>query len=298
MNAAAQTSNLVIFSEAGETFTLYVNGVRKNATPDSNAKAIGMTEDGCKVRVDFLDSSIPDLNKFISLSTGEETTFGIVKNKKGVYVLRHTSTVAIPDESTTPHETKVIVVQGDSEPVSQTTTVSTTTSEKMASSAEGSDLNGVSMNVNAGDANVNFSVSVNGASANVNGSATQSTNTSYTTTTTTTSTSTPATVNTKTANTSCALSETDFRNGIDAVRSKSFAETKMSTAKQALKNKCVTTEQVKGFASEFTFENDKLDFLKYAYEFTSDKNNFYLLSSVFEHESTMEDLNEYIDSKK
>jgi hypothetical protein len=91
-HANAQTSNLIIFSEDGDVFTLFVNGERQNMDPEINVKAREIKADGCKVKVVFKDASLPEFSKYIMLEPNEELTFGIKRNKKGAYVLRLVST--------------------------------------------------------------------------------------------------------------------------------------------------------------------------------------------------------------
>ena len=47
----------------------------------------------------------------------------------------------------------------------------------------------------------------------------------------------------------------------------------------------------------FTFEDSKLEFAKYAYEYCFDTDNYFQLNDAFEFEMTMDELNEYLESK-
>jgi predicted lipoprotein with Yx(FWY)xxD motif len=82
-----------------------------------------------------------------------------------------------------------------------------------------------------------------------------------------------------------------------AVDAKTFADSKMTTAKQATKNKCLTCDQIKALMLLFTFEDDKLEFAQYAYDNCADRDNYYLLYDAFEFESSIDELNEYIEMR-
>ena len=48
----------------------------------------------------------------------------------------------------------------------------------------------------------------------------------------------------------------------------------------------------------FTFEDNRLQFAKFAYERTYDVGNYYKVNNAFTFENSMDELNEYIDSRK
>ena len=47
----------------------------------------------------------------------------------------------------------------------------------------------------------------------------------------------------------------------------------------------------------FSFEDSKLDFAKYAYERTYDIDNYYKVNDAFTFESSVDELNEYIQAR-
>lgn len=307
--AVAQNSTLTIFSEDGDNFTLFVNGERKNNSPATNVKSASLSGDGCKVRIVFQNPTLPEISKFLMLTANEETTFGITKNKKGGYALRLVSTAPV-----TAQEHSVNNGNGNAAPRNRGSDEVMTTTTKTASSGNASPQNttstsdNVSMKMSASNGdNVNFSMSVNvsaeeskpkdnaqNATVSVNIKAPAEQNTEAVTTTTTTTSNSNQAV----SNRNCEMSNSDYQNALSSIQSKTFADTRMSVARQALKNHCVTVQQVKGMVELFTFENDKLDFLKHAYPYTSDKENYYTLGNVFTHESTVEELNEFLESQQ
>ena len=71
----------------------------------------------------------------------------------------------------------------------------------------------------------------------------------------------------------------------------------MNVVKQASKGKCLTVDQISVISEVFTFEADKLTFVKWAYDSTYDVDNYYKLNSMFTFSSSKEELNEYLESK-
>jgi hypothetical protein len=81
------TGSVTVFSEDGAKFTLYLNGDRKNANPDTRVVASNISEVPISFRIVFEDSKIPEITKR-GIRQGKHCLFGVVKNKKGGYVLR------------------------------------------------------------------------------------------------------------------------------------------------------------------------------------------------------------------
>ncbi|MEI6822548.1 MAG: DUF4476 domain-containing protein [Bacteroidota bacterium] len=93
------------------------------------------------------------------------------------------------------------------------------------------------------------------------------------------------------------MTHESFQNVKQSIASKSFEDTKLTIAKQVLNNNCLLTSQVKEILLLFSFENTKLDFAKYAYSYTYDIGNYYMLNDAFQFESSINDLNKFIIKK-
>jgi hypothetical protein len=65
-------------------------------------------------------------------------------------------------------------------------------------------------------------------------------------------------------------------------------------AKQVFNTNCITSAQVKEIMQQFSFENTKLDFAKYAYGHTFDPQNYYQINDAFEFSSSVSELNKFI----
>lgn len=373
--------NAVIYSEAGEKFTLYLNGEAMNSSPQSNVKLQGLNSEFYQARVDFQDAAFADFsNNNFALHPGMEVTYQIKKNKKGEYVLRFYTENPVSSAATTntpdnndvkdfavvddaPAHTTQTTNNTSSVGNSKTTTTTNTTGTNTSSSNGGnigmninvdgvnmglnvnvdesgnSTTGNVGMNVNADGVNFGMNVNVNetnnattggnvgmninvdgmnmGINMNVPNAEIQTSGTTTTTTRTTTSSSSsnsnvPAHTTrpsepspnqpsnaTISGNGNCirSMDAASFNKAKQTIESKGFDETRLSTAKQVAKANCLTTDQIQEIMTIFGFEESRLEFAKYAYDFCFDKNNYYNVSQGFSFDSSTEELNEYIETK-
>lgn len=294
-SATAQTSNAVLFTENGEQFTVILNGLRKNETPQTNVRLTGLTSAQYKLKIIFKDATIPELATNLFLEPGTERSFSVKKNAKGSYVLRMISEDAISDNSG-PAPVPATPVTPATGEVQQTQVVQTTTT----GGGEGGSINmGISINDNG--------VNINASGFDTDGDGHTQTTTVTTTTTTVHSSGSvsepppPPQVYLPGYNgaVGCAvpMAKNDFADLKNTISSKSFESTKLSIAKQVLKDHCLFASQVKEICALFTFEENKLDFAKYAYDYTYDVGNYFKINDVFTFETSTEELNEYIKGK-
>jgi hypothetical protein len=228
-----------------------------------------------------------------------EITAILKKNKKGAYVIRPVSSVAIasaPKREYIPAP----VVSDMPAPKKQKVTLnseitSTTTESQTISSETGTTGSGESLNMNV---NINLNNLGVGVTQNVSGTTTTST----TTTTTTTNIVNPIFTATEEMEEEfevvCApMSTNDFASAKKSIGSKSFAEDKMTVAKQVLKVNCVSSDQVVEIMNLFSFEDNKVEFAKAAYDKTTDKGNYYKVNDAFTYSSSIDELNEFLEGE-
>ena len=382
ISSAFAQMNAVIYSEAGEKFTLYLNGEPMNSTPQANVKLQNLTSEFYQARVDFQDATLADFsNNNFALHPGMEVTYQIKKNKKGEYVLRFYTENPVSSSTATnstnsaakdfavvddapatpaanPVQTTTTVPAGNSK-TTTTTTVTGTNSNQNTSGNVGMNINvdgvnmgvnvqvdengnatggNVGMNVNADGVNFGMNVNVNepnnagngnvGMNINVDGMnmglnmnvPNMDVQTSGTTTTTTRTTTSSSTTNstvpahttipsepvreqpsntTVSGNGNCtrSMDQASFEKAKNSIAGKGFDETRLSTAKQVAKANCLTTDQIVEIMKVFGFDETRLDFAKYAYDYCFDTNNYYLVSEGFSFDSSSDELNEYIETK-
>jgi Domain of unknown function (DUF4476) len=298
--------NLVVFAEDGDKFYAYVNGIKQNNTPESNVKVTGVTPN-ISLRIEFEDKALPQLKQNMALEPGFEHTAKIKRDMKKQLKLRYfgqtpleetttsnVPTVAYHTAETTDNGTLNTVNNGGNN-----TTVTTTSTTTQINN--GSNPNNTSINVNMAGVGINMNVS-----GMDNGTTTTSQTTSYTTTTSSSSTSSnsqPVKNNTAsnqqvvTTNVGCksAMTQANFETMKKSVESKPFSDTKMSTAKIATKNNCLSVNQVKEISKLFSMDEDKLAYAKFAYDYCVDKGNYFQVSEVFSFSTTTDEFNEFLE---
>ncbi|MEO1051942.1 MAG: DUF4476 domain-containing protein [Bacteroidota bacterium] len=110
---------------------------------------------------------------------------------------------------------------------------------------------------------------------------------------------TTQTVQTTTTSSGCyAMSNADFSTAMESISSKSFAEEKMTVAKQVLRSNCMTVDQIKEVIGIFTYEDDKLEFAKVAYPKAVDKSNYYQVNDTFTYSETIEQLDAFLKKQR
>lgn len=311
----AQLSNAVLFTEEGERFTVILNGLKQNETPETNVRLKALNAEFYKMKVIFQNTAIGERNFNLNLQPGMENTFAIKKNKKGEYVLRFVSAVPVEDAPRTPPVPAQPPVQAATPPpppvnppagaaVSQTvttTTQTTTTGNGMPSDAVNFQM-GVNMNGQGGNINIQMS--------GMDPDPIPATTTTVTHSQTITTTQQPAPVPVPppapvvylpgyNGPVGCPvpMTEPDFRDLEQSISTKTFEDSKMTIARQVLRDRCLFVSQVKRVISQFTFEESKLEFAKYAYGYTYDIGNYFKVNDVFTFESSIDELDAYIRSR-
>lgn len=97
----------------------------------------------------------------------------------------------------------------------------------------------------------------------------------------------------------CNISPAQFDDMIQSIRQESFKSTKMSLARNIIKsNPCFTSNQIKYIVLEFAFESGRLEIAKFAWDYTVDRENYYVVAEAFSFSSSKEELMNYIDSRR
>lgn len=317
--AKGQTSNLIIFSEMGEKFTLIVDGEVKNEVPATRVVATGLKSATPSILVKFADAGIPPVKQNAWLEPDMEYTLKLTTNKKWEHVLRmqgqaalgtSTSTSTfVEDPPATISDPAIADPPAPSAPQGTGGTGSVTTTTTQSTGTTGA----VNMNVGINGVGVNMSVGITDPLA---ATTTTTTTTTMTTTTTTTtgqndetdqeSASTPVVeevvqrmpgYNGPIGCMSLPMGETDFNEAKATIESKGFEETKLTVAKQIGDNNCFSVAQVKAVMGLFGFEETRLDFAKYAYDHTHDIGNYYKVNDAFSFSSSIDELSTYLKSR-
>lgn len=97
-------------------------------------------------------------------------------------------------------------------------------------------------------------------------------------------------------NYSCIMNPTSFNALIRTMNESSFDSSKLTIAKQALQHNNLNTKQVVLLLGQFTFDSSKLKLAKLAYAKTVDKENYFLVNKEFTFNSSVANLNDYINN--
>lgn len=294
-------SNLIIFSEDGEAFSLAVDGSPAINITDSKAVYDGIKGDFVQAKITFNNAELGVLKKGLMIEPNMEITAILKKNKKGAFVLRPLSSVAIENAPTRalppPPVATEELIKEESINFSNNTSRTTTTTKETTST-------NMNVGVNEPEKGINMTVNINlnDAGASISSKFSEITTISSTTTTSASPNLSEDTFE-KTEEIEeieiiCAeMSSDDFVSAKKSISSKSFAEDKMTLAKQILKSNCVSTDQVIDMMGIFTFEENKLEFAKMAHSRTVDNQNYYKVNDAFTYSSSIDELNEFLEGK-
>jgi hypothetical protein len=330
----------VVFSEAGEKFTIYLNGEKKNTTPQVNVKIQGLTSEFYQARIDFEDALLTDFTEGnFAVQFGSEVTYIVKKNKKGEYVLRyygqadvtvggdieesHDEVKSFAEVDNTDHQEENVQINQtmsiQEQPAAKTTVTQTTTTTTKTQPAKTTQSAGgnVSMGINVDGVNMGISINASDMDGDMDMSmdVQESHQTTVTTTTTTTTSQpeaapkpaprpvakpapAPAPVPAQPMG-RCAssMAAASFSKAKDNISSNSFEDSKMTVAKQVTKANCMTAAQIAEVMGLFSFEDSKLQYAKYAYDYCYNQGDYYEVNTAFTFESSIADLNKYLESK-
>lgn len=97
---------------------------------------------------------------------------------------------------------------------------------------------------------------------------------------------------------SSSMNTQDFREALQTIKNTSFDDTKVTTAKEIISSNCLYADQVAQICKLFSFENNKLEFAKFAFDHTIDRNNYFKVNNVFSFDGSKQELSEYIRSMR
>src|SRR5690606_22242570 len=86
--SAQDKLNLVVFSEDGEAFHAYVNGVQQNDQQQANVRIKDLSPT-INLRIVFANAALPEIKKSMYLDAGFEHTVKIIRGKNMDMKLRY-----------------------------------------------------------------------------------------------------------------------------------------------------------------------------------------------------------------
>jgi nuclear transport factor 2 (NTF2) superfamily protein len=278
---AQNTTNINVFSEKGERFWVTINGIKQNAKASQHVKITGLQGNFWKMRVIFENQNIPEESQNVGTTPGYENhefTYQVKQNRKGEYVIRAFSVAPIA-QSTSKAE-----ITNPYSPTERTVDVNPNINVQVKEE----DKTGFTLKVDEKGLDLRVNVPNDRTDVVV----TTPTDNPYPNTTTTTT-------NNNNSSNNCwsPMNANEFAQAKKMVQNESFEETKMNMSKQFTRRNCLSIDQIKQIVNLFTFEENKFEYVKFAYDFCQDKRNYYQLSDVFTFSATKDDFNEFLEGK-
>jgi hypothetical protein len=289
--------HLTIFSEDGDRFQLVLNGELINDMPQANLRVEDLNQPYYNAKVIFENKSLGEISKNNLMLTDVDGIFSDVtykikrdKNKAGKMKMNYFSAIPVQPDFIPPSNVHVVhygqpreIVVNNSNPVRGGVTQTTTTTTQAGGVNVGLNIGGISMGVSVNDA-------LGG------GVITQ------TTTTTSTNSNHDYNDNYDNAPRGCngisCMTSGNFNAALSTIEKQSFEDTRLKTAKQVINANCLNVNQIIQIANTFSFEDNKLDFAKYAYDFCTEQRNYFKLNEIFSFSSNVDALSDYVQSRQ
>jgi hypothetical protein len=272
--------NLTVFSEDGDRFYLYLNGEKQNDVPESNIRIEELPQPYYMAKIVFEDNTIKDIikrNLMITDADGifMEVTYKIKVDKKKKAKMNYFSMIPVQPDFVPPSG---MYVHHFGHPVGGGVQPPT---NPRNNGTIGASVNVPGMNVNISIQDPDGDVGLPPAQQQPPVRPTRPNNP-------------------PTSSASCMnrwpMSSADFNGAKNAIDESSFDETKLSTAKSIVSSNCLSTDQVIQLCNMFSFEDNKLEFAKFAYAYTTDPRNYFKVGTVLTYSTSKEELNRFIQS--
>lgn len=291
--AAAQPGafgHLTIFSEDGDKFTLILNGELINDVPQTNLRVEDLNQPYYNAKIKFEDQSLIEISKNnLTLTDADgiftDVTYKIKRDKNNKSKMKMNFFSAIPVQPNfVPASNVHIIHYGQPRPVvvqqvGGVTQTTTTTSQ----------TGGVNVGVGVNVGGINMGVSINDS---MGGEVIQ------TTTTTTHSGNTEYILETpRGCNGRSCISPRDFNAAMTTLKSQNFEDSRLKTAKQIISANCLNVDQIMQIAQTFNFEDNALDFAKFAFDYCIEPRNYFKLNGIFKFSSNADELSDYVQSR-
>jgi len=92
--------------------------------------------------------------------------------------------------------------------------------------------------------------------------------------------------------------EQTFQLTLSAIQKQSFDTERLKIAKNAVSQGDMLSSEIAEIIKLFSFESTKLDFAKYAYQYTGDKQNYVIVQNAFQFSSSTSELQDFIAQYK
>lgn len=254
----AQPSNLVIFAANNDPFTIIMDGFRVNDMPTGNLKISGLGLKQYDLQVQFNNPSLGIVRKQVSVQPGRELTLALVRQLNGTTDLIFVNEFALNVGFAPPMDQMLVNYAGTP------TTISNPPPRP---------------------------VIVNPAPTPVPVPAPMPVPVPVPVP--------PNPLPGYNGPIGCdwPMDPAQFQDARRSISEKSFSSSRMTLAKQVTGNNCLLVSQVRELMDLFTFEADKLEYVKFAHAHTYDLANFYRVNDGFTFSSSIDDLAKFLEGR-
>ncbi len=297
--------SVTIFSEDGDKFTLILNGEVINDTPQTNLRVEDLNQPYYSAKIKFENQTLSEVSTNNLMVTDFDRNFSDVtykikrdRNNKTKMKMNFFSTVPanpsyIPGSNVqVVHygQPREVIVVRENVPIRGGVTQTTTTTQTNG--------NNVGVGINIGGINMGVSINDNTGGGTV----------TQTTTTTTTGNSGQVVIpvqqgeiyqnNSSGCGRRASMNSNDFNSALIAIKKQNFDDSAMKTARQVVSVNCLNVDQIIQIANVFRFEDNKLEFAKYAYDYCIEPRNYFKLNGIFTFSSNSDELSDYVQGKQ
>ncbi len=282
---AQETGDLIVVSEAGEAFRLYLNGEWILDQPGTRAEVHDLHEGFHKGTVYIYPSEgrAIQLKKTFAVEGGYVEYYAIRKNRKGQYTITIYNRVLKEEMPLPPPPPSV---WGPTQPPHTQPSFPVQPSPGVPASSGGQ------VQTNTQNQTVIFNPTIQ---IQTGGGGTQVTGQNTGTGMPTTPPMPVYTGPTYTGPCNCQqpMSRNAFQRALSTLQSQTFDNTRLDLAKNIARNNCLLASDVKALTATFEFENNKLEFARFAYDYTLDVSNYFEVAEALDYEHSRTELMEY-----
>ncbi len=288
---AQQKGNIELFNQEGKKFYVILNGQQMHQNPETNVQLKRLKADRYSLKIIFEDSTIASIDKNVIVKPGYELTYQIKKNMFDEYTVSpHSKSEIASSDAASNKNTGTDQGNGNDDSDDQ--------SNKGHKQSKGVSI---SVSVRSSDSSYSTTVKTRTRTTQVKSKGKQggSTSSGQMDQGSGKDSSKKAPLPDYNGPIGCegVMSEKRFREAKSSIQNKDFADERMSQAKRMTKNNCLLTDQVQELVELFDFEDDRVEFAKFAHEHTYDQGNYYKLHDSFEFSSSVEELEEFLEKQ-
>lgn len=297
--ARAQFSNLVVYTEMGERFTLALNGIMQNQMPGNNIRLTGLNPGNYQMAMIFEVPALGTVQWNLIVEPSSEATYCARRLQSGEWMVRLLSIVPTAQvvQTIVPNQSTIIY---HTSPLPGSVPGSYYTEDYYPE-----DQIQLNMGINGGGINLNVGGNYSGPNTTNNWVSPGYQQTTVQTTiypgqVLPVQPAQPAPPPVVYPNNACgfAMDPVSFSNARSSISTKNFESSKLQVARQITQSNCLTCTQVREIMGLFSFESSKLEFAKFAFPFTVDPNNYYLVNDSFGFSSSIDDLNRFLQNRR